>query len=92
MASPSKSYSLRAAERIHNTTGKDQLGRICVSGFLLESLWHSVVERKFINTPPSVVRKSMVRAAATWPLIYVATAACIKWADWKVQEVEKESN
>ncbi|KAI0532931.1 hypothetical protein GGR58DRAFT_140438 [Xylaria digitata] len=84
-----KSYSLQFAERIHYTTGKDQLTRICVGGFLLESLWHSVIERRVFKTPIPVVRKSMYRAAMMWPAIYIVTTAAISWAAWKVNQAER---
>ncbi|KAI0834299.1 hypothetical protein F5Y06DRAFT_175045 [Hypoxylon sp. FL0890] len=86
MASSSNPYSLKLAERIHNTTGKDKLGHICVGGFLLESLWHLVVERNFLKTSPPVVRKSLIRAAVFWPGLFVVTGAALKWAEWKVQK------
>ncbi|KAI1185587.1 hypothetical protein F5B17DRAFT_27757 [Nemania serpens] len=92
MSSPSpapKSYSLEVAQRIHNTTGKEHLGRICVGGFLLESLWHSGIERRVLKTPTPAIRKAMLRSAVTWPVIYVVTSACISWAARKVEEAEE---
>ncbi|KAI1354351.1 hypothetical protein F5Y01DRAFT_14105 [Xylaria sp. FL0043] len=85
-----KPYSLQLAERIHYATGKEQLGRICVGGFLLESVWHSVIERRVLKTPAPTVRKAMVRAAVTWPIIYAVTSAGIAWAAWKVNETQAE--
>ncbi|OTA86303.1 hypothetical protein M434DRAFT_399947 [Hypoxylon sp. CO27-5] len=93
MASSSSSlkpYSLQLAERIHNTTGKDKLGRICVSGFFLESFWHLVVERKFLKTSPPIVRKALLKAAVFWPGVYVVTGTALKWAEWRVQRAEKD--
>ncbi|KAI4867010.1 hypothetical protein F4820DRAFT_232387 [Hypoxylon rubiginosum] len=92
MASPSSSkpYSLQLAERINGTTHKDQLGNICLGGFFLESVWHSVVETRFLKTPPPVARKAMLRAAIFWPGVYVATEAALKWAEWRVKKAEEE--
>ncbi|KAI6081510.1 hypothetical protein F4821DRAFT_249040, partial [Hypoxylon rubiginosum] len=91
MASPSgsKPYSLQLAERINDTTHKDQLGRICLGGFFLESAWHSVVETRFLKTPLPVAKKAMLRAAVFWPGVYVATKAALQWAEWKVRQAEK---
>ncbi|KAI1112735.1 hypothetical protein F5Y14DRAFT_247783 [Nemania sp. NC0429] len=92
MSSPSpapNSYSLEVARRIHNTTGKEHLERICVGGFLLESLWHSGIERRVLKTPAPAVRKAMLRAAVTWPVLYVVTSACISWAARKVDQAEE---
>ncbi|KAI0877096.1 hypothetical protein GGS24DRAFT_498178 [Hypoxylon argillaceum] len=84
-----KSYSLQLAERIHSATGKEHLTRICIGGFLLESAWHSVIERRVLKTPTPAVKKAMFRAAATWPVIYVATSAAVSWAAWKVGQAAK---
>ncbi|GAP83639.1 hypothetical protein SAMD00023353_0500210 [Rosellinia necatrix] len=84
-----KPYSLQIAERIHNTTGKEHLTRICVGGFALESFWHWNVERRLLNTPAPAVRKAMIRAAVTWPALYVVTSAAVYWAAWKVDGVNR---
>ncbi|KAI3327831.1 hypothetical protein HD806DRAFT_336147 [Xylariaceae sp. AK1471] len=84
-----KPYSLQLAERIHNTTGKEQLTRICIGGFLLESIWHSVIEKRVLKTPTPVVKKAMFRAAATWPILYLVTSAGLSWAAWRVSQYEK---
>ncbi|KAI0853835.1 hypothetical protein F5Y00DRAFT_223786 [Daldinia vernicosa] len=89
MASSSKPYSLQLAERIHNTTGKDQLGRICSAGFILESSWHLVVERRFMNTPPQVVKKALLRAGFFWTVLYFGTDQALKWAEGKVKKAEE---
>ncbi|KAI1410991.1 hypothetical protein F5Y13DRAFT_68529 [Hypoxylon sp. FL1857] len=89
MASSPKPYSLQLAERIHNTTGKDRLGRICVLGIILESLWHSVVERKLLKTSAPVVRKALFKAAIFWPGVYVVTGAAVKWAELRVRKAEE---
>ncbi|KAI1311751.1 hypothetical protein F5Y03DRAFT_391306 [Xylaria venustula] len=83
---PPQSYSLQLAERIHNTTGKEQLPRICAGGFVLECVWHSVIERRVLKTPVPAVRKAMVRAAVTWPVIYAVASAGITWAAWRVNQ------
>lgn len=90
MASSSQSYSLRLAERIHNTTGKDQLTRICVGGFILELAWLGIVERKILKTHPIVVRKSVLRAALFWPGVHFITKSALVWAEWKVQKTKEE--
>ncbi|KAI0181670.1 hypothetical protein GGR52DRAFT_48771 [Hypoxylon sp. FL1284] len=91
MASPSsKSYSLQVAERLNGTTQKDQLGKICLGGLSLELIWHSVVETRFIKTPPAAVRKAMIRAVIVWPGLYIVTGAALKWAEWKVGKVEQK--
>ncbi|KAI1374875.1 hypothetical protein F4677DRAFT_159645 [Hypoxylon crocopeplum] len=92
MASSSKPYSLQIAERIHGTTGKDQLGRICFGGFFLESVWHSVVERKIMDTSPMAVRKAMIRASIFWPSLYIATKTALKWAEWRVLKTEGDGH
>lgn len=92
MSSSPKTYSLQVAERINNVTGKNQLGLICTSGLFLESLWHSVVERRFMRTPPPVLRKAMIRAAITWPILYVATAMALRWAERRVRMAEEEGS
>ncbi|KAI1266363.1 hypothetical protein F5Y18DRAFT_426265 [Xylariaceae sp. FL1019] len=84
-----KPYTLQIAERINNTTGKDKLPTICLSGFLLETLWHSVIERRTLNTSAPAVRKAMMRAAVFWPGVYIATSAALAWAQWKVDEAAK---
>ncbi|KAI8960640.1 hypothetical protein F5Y11DRAFT_329002 [Daldinia sp. FL1419] len=89
MASSSKPYSLQLAERIHNTTGKDQLGRICSAGFILESSWHLVVEKRFMKTPPGVVKKALLRAGIFWPAVYFITNESLKWAEQKVKKTEE---
>ncbi|KAI0002639.1 hypothetical protein F4779DRAFT_603354 [Xylariaceae sp. FL0662B] len=88
----SKPYSLEAAEAIHNTTGKESLAPICVGGFLLESLWHSVFERKVLKTPAPLVRKAMLRAAFFWPSVYLVTGATLKWAEWRVRKADTAVN
>ncbi|OTB16418.1 hypothetical protein K445DRAFT_317387 [Daldinia sp. EC12] len=85
MASSSKSYSLQIAELFHNTTGKDQLSRICVAGFFLESWWHMVAEKKFMKTPPHVTRQAVLRAGVLWTAVYFGTSAILKWAERKVE-------
>ncbi|RYC62030.1 hypothetical protein CHU98_g4176 [Xylaria longipes] len=84
-----KPYSLQLAERIHYTTGKEHLTRICTGGFLLESFWHVIIERRILKTPTPAVKKAMFRAAATWPLVYAATTASIAWAAWRVNQAER---
>ncbi|KAI1091454.1 hypothetical protein F5B19DRAFT_262160 [Rostrohypoxylon terebratum] len=90
MASSSQSYSLQIAERIYYTTGKDQLTRICVGGFALESAWHVIIEKKFLKTPPAVVRKSVLKAALFWPAIHFLTKSALVWAEWKIQKTTEE--
>ncbi|KAI0407936.1 hypothetical protein F4802DRAFT_494220 [Xylaria palmicola] len=90
-----KPYSLQLAERIHYSTGKEHLVRICVGGFLLESSWHAGVERRILKTPAPAVNKALFRAAATWPIIYIATSAAINWAAWRVNQApgaERDKN
>ncbi|KAJ3554273.1 hypothetical protein NPX13_g10656 [Xylaria arbuscula] len=89
---PKKPWSLRTAERIHHITGKELLPRICVAGFLLECLWHSVMERRVLNTPAPAVRKALVRAMVTWPAVFVGTSASIYWAAWRVGRAESEKD
>lgn len=84
-----KSYSLELAQRIHNTTGKEYLGRICAGGFLLELLWHSGIERRVLKTPTPAIQKALLRAAVTWPVIYVVTSASLSWAARKVDQAEE---
>ncbi|KAI0865507.1 hypothetical protein F4860DRAFT_510044 [Xylaria cubensis] len=84
-----KPYSVQLAERIHNTTGKEYLMRICFGGLLLESFWHGVIERRILKTPAPAIGKSMRQALKTWPLIYVVTTAGITWAEWKVNQAER---
>ncbi|KAI0390008.1 hypothetical protein F5Y17DRAFT_462186 [Xylariaceae sp. FL0594] len=81
---PEKPYLVQLAERIDNTTGKEHLPTICVGGFALETLWHSVVERKVLKTPPPAVKKAIFRAAVMWPTVFVVTSASISWAAWRV--------
>ncbi|KAI1179702.1 hypothetical protein F4777DRAFT_396382 [Nemania sp. FL0916] len=56
---PPKPYFLQLAERIHNATGKEHLPRICIGGFVLESIWNSVIERRMLKTPAPAVKKAM---------------------------------
>ncbi|KAI0451529.1 hypothetical protein F5B21DRAFT_380484 [Xylaria acuta] len=84
-----KPYSLQLAERVHNTTGKEHLTRICVGGFLLESFWYAIIERRILKTPTPAVKKAMFRAAATWPIIYAVTTAGVAWAAWRVNQAER---
>ncbi|KAI0431357.1 hypothetical protein F5Y09DRAFT_197824 [Xylaria sp. FL1042] len=92
MSSPSSSkpYSLQLAERIHYATGKEDLWRICAGGFLLESVWLSVIERRVLKTSTPNVRKAMIHAAVRWPVIYVVTSTSITWAAWKVNQAQAE--
>jgi hypothetical protein len=87
---PVKPYTLQLAERIHNTTGKENLTSICVGGFALESLWHSIIERRFFKTPAPAVKKAMVRATAMWPAVFIITSAGISWAAWKVDQERRD--
>ncbi|KAI1813784.1 hypothetical protein GGS20DRAFT_586107 [Poronia punctata] len=89
MTSPSrpvKPYDLQFAERVHNTTGKENLPTICVAGFALEYLWNSTIEQRFFKTPAPMVKKAMVRAAIMWPSVFVVTSAAISWAAWRVDQ------
>ncbi|KAI2463754.1 hypothetical protein F4781DRAFT_106768 [Annulohypoxylon bovei var. microspora] len=90
MASSSQSYSLQLAERIHNTTGQDKLPHICIGGFLLESFWNGVVEKRLLKTSPALVRKSLWRAAVFWPGVYLTTRAALIWAEWRVRKAKEE--
>ncbi|KAI0161198.1 hypothetical protein GGR57DRAFT_350678 [Xylariaceae sp. FL1272] len=85
----SKPYALQIAQRIHNTTGKDQLPQICMGGFFLETLWHSVIERRAFNTSAPVIKKALLRAAVLWPGLYIATSAALAWAERRVGEAAK---
>ncbi|KAI1798533.1 hypothetical protein F4811DRAFT_548172 [Daldinia bambusicola] len=89
MSSSSKSYSLQIAERVHNITGKDHLGRICLAGFALESSWRSVVQRRTLKMPPHDVRRAVLKAGFFWTTLYFCTGATLKWAERKVKQSEE---
>ncbi|KAI0882621.1 uncharacterized protein GGS22DRAFT_169904 [Annulohypoxylon maeteangense] len=86
MASSTQPRSLQIANRIHNTTGKENLIYICIGGITLESIWHGIVEKRLLNTPVPVVRRSIVRAALLWPAVFVVTKTALAWAEWRVQK------
>ncbi len=83
-----KPFDLGIAERVHGVTGKEHLARICIGGFVLESAWHAVVERRFLGTPQPAVRKALLWAAVFWPVVGVATAGALRWAAWRVAREE----
>ncbi|KAI1471127.1 uncharacterized protein F4812DRAFT_412845 [Daldinia caldariorum] len=88
-SSSNKSYSLQIAERFHNATGKDQLNRICLGGFVLESSWVAVVEKRLSKMPPHDVRRAVLKAGIRWTALYFGTSATLKWAERKVKQSEE---
>ncbi|CAJ2512060.1 Uu.00g076850.m01.CDS01 [Anthostomella pinea] len=89
MSSPPDTLQPKSiAARVHQTTGKEYLPRICVGGFFLESFWHLAIKRRVFKTPASTVQGAMLRAAAFWPVLFLTTGATLKWAEWEMGKTE----
>ena len=57
----------------------------CAAGLGLELLWLTQVERRLFGTPAPSVRRGIVRAAVTWPSLFVGASLAFRWAARKVR-------
>lgn len=57
-------------------------------GLVLETIWHHVVERRYLKTPHPAVRAAIRNALVRWPTVYVLTAGALRWAEWRVEKAE----
>ncbi len=88
--SQTPTYLESVARRVHNTSGKEHLLKICAGGFVLESTWQYVIEPRMFGTSHVVIRKGIMRAAVFWPSVFVITSLGLKWAERTVARSEKE--